>query len=56
MVDLTKARERHYALIAGVKVDVLIARINAPLARAWWLRISWYGNAIAGGSYANYRS
>ena len=33
MVDIVKARERHYALIAGVKVDVLIAYINKYLWR-----------------------
>ena len=33
MVDLVKARERHYALVAGVKVDILIAYINKYLWR-----------------------
>lgn len=33
MVDIVKARERHYALIAGVKVDVLINYVNKCLWR-----------------------
>ena len=33
MIDLVKARERHYALIAGVKVDTLIAYVDKYLWR-----------------------
>ena len=33
MVDIVKARERHYALIAGVRVDILIEYIKKYLWR-----------------------
>lgn len=41
MVDLMKARESHYALVAGVKVDILIAYIDRYL----WQELGGYVSA-----------